>query len=195
MNLQYRNVHRLSLLFRQRSRRSGKKRNKSRSIGNTSVPGGNNAASFCKNCGTIVGIYPSTSAKESNNISAVSTSTTCNVAENSSAVDQFGSSDCRGPASCDCPPEPCPNCGSLSRLVSCDDIPCPVGVLSSSHSSSDLSSPNESCYSFVRRALQVETNSCCSSAESSSSADKQVLHGSIFTLVLLVFSFFAYARS
>ncbi|MPC78027.1 hypothetical protein E2C01_072500 [Portunus trituberculatus] len=34
----------------------------------------------------------------------------------------------------------------------------PIGAASSSQSSSDLSSPNESCYSFVRRALQVASD-------------------------------------
>ncbi|XP_063887365.1 serine/arginine repetitive matrix protein 2-like isoform X2 [Scylla paramamosain] len=50
----------------------------------------------------------------------------------------------------------------------------PIGAASSSQSSSDLSSPNESCYSFVRRALQKLTSS---RRGSSSSGKSWFLHG------------------
>ncbi|XP_071514369.1 uncharacterized protein fid isoform X2 [Panulirus ornatus] len=54
----------------------------------------------------------------------------------------------------------------------------PVGAASSSQSSSDLSSPNESCYSFVRRALQKLTSS---RRGSSTSGRSWFMHGGSFS--------------
>ncbi|KAK4328808.1 hypothetical protein Pmani_000804 [Petrolisthes manimaculis] len=54
----------------------------------------------------------------------------------------------------------------------------PVGGASSSQSSSDLSSPNESCYSFVRRALQVVALALCFSRPYTSHAVRQKLTSS-----------------
>lgn len=153
---------------RQRSRRGAKKRvTKTRS--STEPPSlpctsCGSSASICRDCGTFI---PVTSAGRS----AASRGTASKVASLENPTLSPGKS----AASADPPAEPCPACGSCSRLLSCD-VTCPAGgVLSSSHSSSDLSSPNESCYSFVRRALQVDHLSCCYSDSSSSSTGKQVL--------------------
>lgn len=179
---------RIIWFFRQKTRRSSKKRNKSRHNSNSSVPTTGVSASFCKNCGTVVGVSLPMSAaagKQPMNFTNISKILSGGEGLKKTFSDEkslFGANgSCPGDSSRTAAPEPCPNCGSFSRLVSCEDLPCPAGMMSSSHSSSDLSSPNESCYSFVRRALQVDTSSCCSSAESSSSADKQVPHQDGFT--------------
>ena len=146
--------------FRLRSKRSTKKRARTRQASdhcsNIHAMSPSNRE-ICKTCGTII---PTTSGSQPTQLQDSG-----NREENQETEEEKTFT------------EPCPFCGSCSRVIPSEDLTCGGGAsvdcgMCSSHSSSELSSPNESCYSFVRRALQVEPLS--SSDTSSSSSDKQV---------------------